>query len=732
MNGLYEADQAQQSKKELAGNQRHESPGSDPPLSSGRYRAWMAGWVDEKADYPGHQSWMPEMDAGQLPELAGNRKSMEWSCHEMYDPSVLPIKPSTSVSLQPRSSPELHHPINSEPDRKSLYSRRRGTPAFRHRSSIDPTRSDWPTVGVTGNSTSLSSRRQSKLHGSLHSVPNGGNEIPSSNAYTLHGDADAPYQPRVHPMSHEVSPEDPAPTTNYPLTNAVFPSSQKAALASLPSDMLSPISPMQDVHPPLTVASSNTLSHHGSSPRTLEHQEAGGQASFSSSPSQPIPKEPNDTFSFFDSLDSDNQSPLPPYDGMEPTVPIAPQTANIISQPFLPAFQNHYQSEELDVPSVSPQQHPIDLESFIQSNDSENVSEESGMTKFHTPRSKSSRFSPIVISSTSPPQSRRTQPDSQCAINIQSPPEPTLPSTAFHSPPFSRSLNRQTGIVTGPVMEMDGFGNSATVIQDLEQSDVEPSFLFPELQPWSPLDHFIVTNVLDLHSTDSQWYSNDHCQQAAPQHHSRDSGISQTPFVKRLPFCFDHNSSLVSRLASKQEQFDEHLNVIRKINIEWMQRIKESQPGLWSLCSTLSASDLFDRAMRTGKSFICGSPIESFEDVFALMHLAFAAAFLWTWQQDYYLFSALRDDALQWQHVLPSDEDKTRFLNVMDCWRLHELEPPPLFASACPTNIRSMKPQKPPYCGDRQTLWDSLKNGEVFKVFIAFVDSKWIRSEPKT
>ena len=717
----------------------------------------MAGWVDEKAGCPGHQSRIVEAYGGET----ANLKSIVWPLHEMEDPSVLvemaepsvPLtKPLPSVPLQPRSSPELRDPIKSEPDRQSLHQRLGRAPApHHHRSSANPCRSDWTTVGVTEDATSSSSWRHFSRYGSLivnHSVPNGGDETPNSNAYTLQGDASAPYQPSVHPMSHEVSPEDPAPTTNHALTNAAFPSSPKAALASLPSEMLSPISPIfKDVNPPLTSASSVTLSHHGSSPGTSEHQEenTGCCTLLSSSPSQLMLKEPSNTLFPFDSLDTDIESLVPFYDCMESLAPINSQTENSMSQHSLPVVQSRSKSENLDVPSVSTQSHhlrmcPLDLEGLIPSNGSKKVSEvekslsmtQSVVTQVYTPRSENPGFSPTAFSSTSPPQKRRTQLDSQCAINIQSPPNPSRLSTAFHIAPLSTSLNRQLGIVTGPVMEMGGSSNSNTSTQNMEQSDAGQSLSFPESQPWSPLDHSKATTAYDLHSTGLQWYSNDHCPQAAPQHRSRDSGTGQAPFVKWRPYCFDHNSFLVSRLASKQEQVEDHLKLIRAINDEWKQRIDESQPALWSLCSSLSASDLFDRALRTFKNVICDRPVEGFEDVFAIMHLAFAAAFSWTWQQDDYLFSALRDDALQWQHALSSDEDKTRFLNAMDCWRLHELEPPPLFASACHTNSRSMTPQKSPYCSDQQTLWDRLKEGEVFKAFIAFVDSKWIRSKLET
>ena len=627
------------------------------------------------------------MDGGEVSELSANPQSVVCPPYEM---DVIRTKPLPSLPLQRRSSPGLRHPVH---ERDSLWQKLRGTPASHsHGSSADPRRSDWTLVGATENATS----------------------------------------------SQEVSPEDPAPTKDYPLTNAASPSSPKAALAFLPSDM-SPISPIGEyVHPPLTIASSTTLSHHGLSPGTSEHQEenAGGQTSILSSPIQPMAKEPNNTFFFLDSLNSDIQPLLLDYDSMESSVPIGPQPENSMSQLSPPTVQNRYQSGDLDVPFVSTQPHHLrmyssELEGFIQSNGSENVSEvekSSSMTQsvvrqVYTPRSENRGFSPIAFSSTCPPQNRRTQPDSQCD-NSQSSAEPTRPSSAFHIAPFPRSSNRQTGIMTVPIMRVGDFDNSDTSTQNLEQSDPGQSFCFPDSQPWSPLDHLIATTAIDLHSTEPQWYANEQCPQAAPQNHSCDSGTSQPSFVKWRPYCFDHNSFLVSRLAPKLQQVEDLQDLVRTINAEWMRRM-ESQPGLWPLCSTPSSA-LFDRAIRTLKNFICGSPAEGFEDVFAIMHLAFAAAFSLTWQQDDYLFSALRDDALQWQHALPRDEDKSRFLNAMDCWRLHELEPPPLFTSACHTNSHSMTPQEPLYWGDQQTLRDRLKRGEVFKALIAFVDSKSI------
>lgn len=721
-------------KPELEVPPRCESHGSDP--LSRRHRARIAGWVDERGGYVCPQSRIVEAYGGGISEMAGNSQSVvrppqemegpsglhemedAFGIHEEEKPSVLLTKPLPPAPRHLRGSPDLHDPIKSEPNRESLHQKLRGKLApHHHRSSANPCRNDWTPLDVSEDAIS-SSGRHSIYYECLQSVPNGGDKTPNNNACTIEDGASAPYQPCAHPTPHEVSPEDPAPTTNYAHRNAAFPSSPNAALASLPSEMPSPLSPInEDVHPPLTIASSVTLSHLGSSPQTLEHQEENARCrtSIPSSHLQML-KEPNNMPFPSDYIDSDSQSLFPFYHSIESSAPIASHTENTMSQLSFPVVQNQFQSADAELLSVFTQPHhvrmcPSDIEGFIPSKGSEKVSEvenslsvaQSAVTQVCTPRSENQGFSPTTISSISSPHYRHTEPDSRCAINIQSPPEPTQPFTAFRISPLFRSLNRQLGIVTGPVGEMGGFGNSNTSTQNLEQSVARQSLCPPELQSWSPLNHFKATSALDLHSTGSQWCSNDHCQQAAPQHHSHDS-------VTWRPYCFYHNSQ-VSRLAPKQKHVEDHRKFIHEINYQWMQRIQESQPGLWSHCSTLSALDLFDRAMWTGKNFICDSPVKSFEDVFAIVHMAFAAAFSWTWQQDDYEFSALHNDALHWQHVLPSEEDKTRFLNAMDCW---EFEPSPLLANACHTDFGS-------------TLTDRLKKGEVFKAFIAFVDSKLIR-----
>lgn len=269
-------------------------------------------------------------------------------------------------------------------------------------------------------------------------------------------------------------------------------------------------------------------------------------------------------------------------------------------------------------------------------------------------------------------------------------------------------------------------------IQQLERSDVGQSTSFPDIQLQSPLDNLIARVASELDSTSPQTYPNDGHRHPAPQNHSRDCATSQALSTKPLPHCFNHNALLVSNSASasKQLQVEELQELFRVINNEWMRRM-EPLPQLWLPCSELSISSLFERAVRTLKDFTWGRCALNFEDVFATMHLAFAAAFSLHWQQDFYSWNALCADALQWQHALSDDEDKVLFLSAMSRWWLHELEPTPLFISSYYTSFGSVTPQGSAYCGDQKTLPEILRNTEIFKVCIGFLDGKSIRYQFK-
>ena len=793
---------------ELADNQIIESPGSDPSSLSGRHFAMAPGWVDEKNSYTGRQSRIAEVYGCEVSKLSSELPvSHKRMLHEIDDSSALPTQPSTSVSLQRRSSPELLHPINSGPERNSLWERMRGMPAAdRHRSGTSPRRSNWLTMDDTENATSLSSQGPSNPDGSRDTVPDHGHQVPTSNVSSddpaIQDEQNDPTQlwTSVDPMSHTLSPNT---TTDSPIANVVSPSSPITGLTSPPSDMLSPVSPIvKYVYPPSTIVSPATVTRDDTSPGTEEHlEEAGaGWIPLSSWRLQLMPKESDDTRSASSSLNPHPSSLQTVNDSMELSSSLAQQIEDGMPQQSLRSVHRQYQFEESEMPSVysQPDQlrtYAFDSEGLIHSDYSEGPPEPEAsllmtqpmVTRVDTSRSDNQGSLPNVSTSASPPNSRMAS-SSQPNFGVLSPPEANRPATSFHFPSFPNPFSHQTSILTGPTMqememgdadtwETNAKGNCETPstmfgrvdstmigdgrvepawdaamresqlwkhqedgkvreqeanIQEFERSDVGRSTSFPDMQLQSPLDNLIARIAFELNSTSPQAYPNDGCRHPAPQHHSRDCATSQALSAKSQPHCFNHNALLVSNSASapKQVQVEELQELFRVINEEWMRRM-EPLPQLWLPCSELSVSSLFERAIRTLKDFTEGRCALDFEDVFAMMHLAFAAAFSLHWQQDFYSWNAFCDDALQWQHALSDDEDKVLFLSAINRWWLHELWPTPLLASSCYTSFGNVTPQGLLYCGDQKTLPEILRNTEVFKVCIGFLDGKSIENQFK-
>lgn len=118
-----------------------------------------------------------------------------------------------------------------------------------------------------------------------------------------------------------------------------------------------------------------------------------------------------------------------------------------------------------------------------------------------------------------------------------------------------------------------------------------------------------------------------------------------------------------------QTQVEELRDLVKIVNSEWMQRLS-SATELYTHCSRLSAQKLFDNGTRSLESLFCGKLPRNFEDVFALMHVAFAAAYVLHKEHASYDWSDFFQDALQFHLALSSKSDRDSFLGVMDRWWL--------------------------------------------------------------
>lgn len=624
------------------------------------------GWVDEKTSYTGRQSRIAEVDGNKVLELSVSHKSM---LYEM---------------------PAAH----------------------RHRSGTSPRCSDWLIVDDTENATQFSSQDSSNPDGSLHTVPDRGHKVPTSNAASddpaIQNEQKDTSQffTSVDPMSHTLSPNN---TTDSPIANFDFPSSPITEIASPPSDMLSPVSPIvKCVYPPSTIVSPATVTRDESSPGSVEHLEeaGGGWMPLFSRPLQSMPEESNDTRSAPSSLKSHLSSLQTVNDSREPSAFTAQQTEDGMPQQSPRSVHRQYQFGELDMPSVYSQ--PDRLGTYA----NRQTSIVTGPTMQEMDMGDADSWETNTKESCETPSTTFGRIDSTMIGDVRV--DPAWDVETREGKPWKHQED-------GKVREQE------VNIQQLERSDVGQSTSFSDIQLQSPLDNFIARIASELDSTNPQTYPNDGHRHPAPQNHTRDCATSQALSTKPLPHCFNHNALLVSNSASapKQLQVEELQELFRVIYNEWMRRM-EPLPQLWVPCSELSIPSLFERAVRTLKDFTGGRCALNFEDVFATMNLAFAAAFSLHWQQDFYSWNAFCADALQWQHALSDDEDKVLFLSAMSRWWLHELEPTPPFISSYYTSFGSVTPQGSVYCGDLKTLPEILRNTEVFKVCIGLLDGKSI------
>ena len=652
-------------------HQRFEMSGYTPSSTDSR---WLVG----KASYPSPQLQIAKAYSGEVcsPELAAPYGRILLSYHELYEPFTPPAELPMRVSLRRESSPALLDPINSQSDRASLFERIRGmSAADRRHSGTNKFRNGWPIVDGTGNTISPPSWGASKLAGS-HNIPDDGIELPASNASE---------NPRLPDQSSE--------------PHQFWMSSPNPEPASPPANMLSPISPLATDVCPQSV-SCHTYPHH----LTTHLADSDGAIQSSSlSESEASPSMLQSVVTQVDTTRSENASLLP----------------SVFSS-FLPRntrMESGFQPRNNIVPPPEPTRLATDFD----------VSSSPKLCHIQTsivtePTVQEIEMVDTDTWETTAEQSCNTRSGTFSIFDSTIMEDETI-DPAWDVDTWENLSNDHVGDGKIPEQEENFHGD---YIQEAERSDTWQFLSYQDVQLRNSLDTPIATTTSEPHLTTPQEYLNHSHEHPALQHQIRDSVNSHTLSVKSLPHCFNENSILVSRSAPKPRQVEELQRLVRIIHTEWMQRMQRL-PELCLLCNTISTSGLFKRAVRALRDFICGRRTQDFEGIFAMMHLAFAAFYL-RWQPDYVSFDVLLDDARQWQHVLPHDEDRIRFLSAMSCWQLPELEPTPLLNSKFHTCFASMTPQRSLQCGDPKTLSDMLRNSEVYKLCILLLEGRSIQS----
>ena len=123
--------------------------------------------------------------------------------------------------------------------------------------------------------------------------------------------------------------------------------------------------------------------------------------------------------------------------------------------------------------------------------------------------------------------------------------------------------------------------------------------------------------------------------------------------------------SLRGGLVRTQECIQELYELVAVVNSEWLQRLT-STPHLHLRCSTLAPAAVFYRGIHAMQQCFDDTLTNEFEDVFSLMHVACACAYMLHKDDKFYDWDEFFNHMFQWQCVFPDGDDLQYFLMAMD------------------------------------------------------------------
>ena len=174
----------------------------------------------------------------------------------------------------------------------------------------------------------------------------------------------------------------------------------------------------------------------------------------------------------------------------------------------------------------------------------------------------------------------------------------------------------------------------------------------------------------------------------------------------------DINYSSTGRLGATHVSIQDIHELVGHGN-PWLARLY-STPHLPLRCSKLSTQELFDRGFSAIQQCFNGSLTDSFEDVFSLVHVAWALAYSLHKDEDLYDRGGLFLHIFQWRYLLSNLDDFQCFLMVMG-------------QLSCEHNYHLTYPLTGGSISDKQTYeraFEMLRNGPVMRDCSMFLDGK--------
>lgn len=128
-------------------------------------------------------------------------------------------------------------------------------------------------------------------------------------------------------------------------------------------------------------------------------------------------------------------------------------------------------------------------------------------------------------------------------------------------------------------------------------------------------------------------------------------------------------SSFDSTSVSEATYVQDLRNAFFAITVEWRQTLIP-EPDLLAWCSVLSTQTLFETGIVTLYRFFKGVIANTFQEVFAVMVLACASAYMSHYEG--YVMNDFFHHMLPWHHALASESERCLFLRVIDQLGCHQ------------------------------------------------------------
>lgn len=138
--------------------------------------------------------------------------------------------------------------------------------------------------------------------------------------------------------------------------------------------------------------------------------------------------------------------------------------------------------------------------------------------------------------------------------------------------------------------------------------------------------------------------------------------------VTGTPIAYGHRDEAASsdlNLTQVQLLIQELRELVTIVADEWKQRLS-STPDLLEQCPRLTPNTLVDLGINALQRCFRGTIENAFNDVFALVHVACATAYMLHCDDDLYCWEGFFRDLMEWETTISEEEDMLLFARVMD------------------------------------------------------------------